>query len=247
VVNKAELIDNIYTRAFFEMEETDEFVNISANQDVAKIFYTLYSRCKRLFITMLFIKEEPHKNVTSVETLPLLRTFIEGYFHLAYVMSESNPTAIKEGYEALEKHVRARRASKLKHAEDLTAEDMEFIEKYYGYKMTKKYEFLDDMRSLSAKTNNLQMYRTYYTDLNAFIHFTPNSFFSYGQAQENSFRFNYPKPKVRKGYTDIDKIIYSFGRMFIWEVTVFLNNKELKEKIEDFIGNINEDVFDIKD
>ena len=246
MVNKVELVDNTYKRAFFEMEETDEFVNISANQDVAKVFYTLYNRCKRLFITMLYIKEAPDKNVTCVEVLPLLRTFFETHFHLTYVMSETNTTAIKEGYEALEKHSHAKRAAKLKHAENLSAEDKAFIEDYYGYSMSKKYKFLDDMRSLSAKTNQLQLYRTYYTDLNSYIHFNPSTYLNYGRVQGTTFRFNDHEPQDGEDYTYIEKIIYIIGCVFIGEVTNFLNNKELEEKINGFIGGIHEEVFGIQ-
>ncbi|NRF94200.1 hypothetical protein HQN89_25105 [Paenibacillus frigoriresistens] len=147
MVDKVELIDNTFKRAFFEMEETDEFVNISANQDVAKVFYTLYNRCKRLFITMLYIKEASDKNITCVEALALLRTFMEANLHLTYVMSETNTTAIKEGYEALEKNSHAKRAAKLKHADNLSEADKEFIKEYEGYEMPRAYKFLDDMRS----------------------------------------------------------------------------------------------------
>ncbi|OIJ22011.1 hypothetical protein BKP45_04865 [Anaerobacillus alkalidiazotrophicus] len=240
------LIDNTYKRAFFEIEETDEFVNISANQDIAKVFYTLYNRCKRLFITMLFIKEAPDKNVTCVEALPLLRTFIEAHFHLTYVMSEKNTKAIKEGYEALEKHSHAKRAAKLTHAENLSEEDIEFIKEYEGYKMPNEYKFLDDMRSLSNKINQLQIYRTYYTDLNSYIHFNPNTFLNYGQVQGTTFRFNDHEPQDREDYTYIEKIIYAIGCVFIAEVTNFLNNKELEKKIGGLIGCIHEEVFGIK-
>ncbi|MFE4140472.1 DUF5677 domain-containing protein [Peribacillus sp. YIM B13472] len=247
MVDKVELIDNTYKRAFFEMEETDEFINISANQDVAKVFYTLYNKCKRLFITMLYIKEAPDKNVTYYEALPLLRTFIEAYFHLTYVMSETNTTAIKEGYEALEKNSHAKRAAKLKHAESLTVEDMEFIEEYQGFKMPREYEFLDDMRKLSAKTNQLQIYRTYYTDLNSYIHFNPSTFLNHVQVQENKFVFNFNEPQDREDYTYIEKVIYAIGCLFICEVNNFLNNKELEGKIGDLIEGIHEEVFGIKD
>jgi hypothetical protein len=247
VVDRVELIDNTYKKAFHEMEYTDELVNISANQDLAKVFYTLYNRCKRLFITMLYIKEAPDKNVTGIEALPLLRTFMEGYFHLTYVMSETNTTAIKEGYEALEKHSHAKRAAKLKHAENLTAEDLEFIKQYEGYKMPKEYAFLDDMRSLSAKTDQLQIYRTYFTDLNSYIHFNPSTYLNYGQVEGNIFRFNDYEPYDGEEYTYIEKIIYVIGCVFIEKVTNFLKNEELEKKIGGMLHGIHEEVFGIKD
>lgn len=243
MVYEVELVDNTYKRAFFEIEKTEEFVNISANENIAGVFYTLYTRCKRLFITMLYIKEAPDKDVTCVEALPLLRTFLETFFHLKYVMSETNTTAIKEGYRALEKNSHAKRATKLKHAENLSAEDNAFIEEYYGYTMPKKYKFLDDMRSLAAKTNLLQLYRTYYTDLNQFIHFNPSTFMGYGRPRGNVFVFNDHGPQNREYHTKVQEIIYAIGTIFIGEVGAFLNNKEL----DSLIGYIHKEVFGIQD
>lgn len=43
------------------------------------------------------LKKTSNKYVDYTEILPLLRVFIEGYFHISYILSEKDLDKVKEG------------------------------------------------------------------------------------------------------------------------------------------------------
>ncbi|MFD9627723.1 hypothetical protein, partial [Peribacillus muralis] len=56
----------IFRKAFEEIEKTPEFKSI--NEDISRVFYSLYLRCKRLYLTTALIRKTNDKDITHIES-----------------------------------------------------------------------------------------------------------------------------------------------------------------------------------
>jgi hypothetical protein len=188
--------DNCFRDALSEIESSEEFKNIDCR--ITGVFYTLYSRCKRLYFAMNVLKDSDDENVNYTEINPLLRVFIESYFHISYVMSEKDMDKVEDAYKHLSIYSGKLIAGKLQHSEQLGQSSEEFIGKFdLKYKLPKEYDFFDDMGKLAAKTGKRDIYRRHYSILSSFIHFNPATFINYGDFQDNKFIYNIENIKER--------------------------------------------------
>lgn len=230
---------NTYKEAFIKIEETKEFHSI--DKRISGIFYTLYSRCKRLYYAMMVLNECDDKNVSTPEMLPLLRVYLEGYFHFSFVISEKDVDFIKKGYENLSYYSGKLIANKLKHSKQLGEDGKQFVSNFdLGYKLPKEYEFLDDISKLSDKTGKKDLYRKYYTPLNSFIHFNPATFINYGQFKDDKFVYNVENDSDKQM---VLKIVNELLYLFIAEVVDYLNNDTLNEEISKLLRKNTEEIF----
>ncbi|MFD9629073.1 hypothetical protein, partial [Peribacillus muralis] len=56
----------IFRKAFEEIEKTPDFKSINA--DISRVFYSLYLRCKRLYLTTALIRKTNDKDITHIES-----------------------------------------------------------------------------------------------------------------------------------------------------------------------------------
>jgi hypothetical protein len=226
-------IDSNIKKVFAEIEKTEEFHKLDRN--ISGIFYTLYARCKRLFYAITTLKNSQDKNVGHMEVLPLVRVFLEGYFHISYVMMEKNTAKVKEGYEKLAEWSAKRIAVKFQHSTHIGKEGSEFVERFKSLpSLPKEFEFLDDMSKLSDKTGKKDLYRKHYSILNSFIHFNPAVHINYGDFIDRKFTFNLENKKEEEV---VYKLFYRLAVLFIGEIVLFLENENLDDKVSILLEN----------
>lgn len=216
-----------FNQALKELESNSEFNKI--DNRITGVFYTLYSRCKRLYFAMDVLKKTSNEHVNYTEILPLLRVFLESYFHISYVINEEDLDKVKEGYEHLTKYSGRLIAGKLKHSEELGELGRDFIEKIDStYTLPKEFDFLEDMGKLSGKSGKRELYRKQYSPLNSFVHFNPATFINYGNFIDNKFVYNTENVSERNNVLSlVDRFMY----IFIVELVIFLEDNILEEKI----------------
>jgi hypothetical protein len=220
-------IDDNLKKVFIEIEKTSEFHNL--NCDISGVFYTLYARCKRLFYAISTLKNNQDKNVGHMEVLPLVRVFLEGYFHISYVMIEKDTAKVKEGYEKLAEWSAKRIAVKFQHSTHISKDGSEFVERFKSIPgLPKEFEFLDDMSKLSDKIGKKDLYRKHYSVLNSFIHFNPAVHINYGDFIDRKFTFNLENKKDEDA---VYKLFYRLALLFIGEIVLFLENENLDNKV----------------
>ncbi|PHA06677.1 hypothetical protein COE65_24930 [Bacillus sp. AFS051223] len=213
----------IFENALKELELNTHFRNI--DNRINGVFYTLYARCTRLYFAMDLLKKNSNKFVNHIEILPLLRVFIEGYFHISYIMSEKDLDKVKDAYDNLTMHSGKMVAGKLQHAENLGEPGEKYIEMFdLGYKLPKEYSFFDDIGKLADKSGKRNLYRKYYSVLNSFIHFNPSTYINYGDFREGEFTFNIENNKDRDYFLDV---VDMFMYMFIMDIACFFKDKAL--------------------
>ncbi|WP_438310778.1 hypothetical protein [Sporosarcina sp. FA9] len=219
-----------FKQAFSKIEKAAQFHTVDKN--ISGVFYTLYARCKKLIYAINVLRETDEPEVSHVEILPLLRTFLEGYFHLSYVMSEENTEKVKEGYEHLAAHWQSVTAKKMRDSDSLGDLGEDFVRAYSDRKnIPVEYEFLNKPKSLATVTGRLGLWEKDYNILNSFLHFNPSIQHNYGSYIEGKFIFNRKDDtdalNEEATYITVDRMSY----LLIAEVTLFLKNDNLEQEV----------------
>ncbi|MGE7950849.1 DUF5677 domain-containing protein [Lysinibacillus xylanilyticus] len=224
-----------FKQAFKLIENTSQFKNI--DESISVIFYTLYGRSKKLFYAMDVLRRVNVPEISHLEILPLLRVYIESYFHLCYVVHEEDKEKVKEGYKYLAYYSQYSTADKMKESQTLGDLGKSFVEEYGEKKnIPKKYKFLNSPKSLANKIGKIELWEKHYNTLNSSLHFNPGVYHNYGDYKDGKFVFD----EKNEQFYLLEEAVYRTLEQLTWliigEIVLFLDNNELEGEIEEMIN-----------
>lgn len=224
-----------FKQAFKLIENTPQFKNI--DESISVIFYTLYGRSKKLFYAMDVLRRVNEPEINHLEILPLLRVYIESYFHLCYLIHEEDKEKVKEGYNYLEEYSQYMTANKMKGSQNLGELGKSFVEEYGEEKnIPNKYAFLNSPKLLAKKIGKIALWEKHYNLLNSFLHFNPGVYHNYGDYKDGKFDFNKKNEQFYLLEEEVYRTLERFTWLIIGEIVMFFGNHELEGEITEKIN-----------
>ncbi|MBB6451179.1 hypothetical protein HNR44_003173 [Geomicrobium halophilum] len=160
-------------------------------------FYPLFSSFRRSLYTAETILNEDRWENSYLESLPLARTMLERYFHMAYILKEYNESAkLGKEYEDLGKFIMYRLWKY--HPADDSKKFLSNFEKYSYLENQGKGDKPRSPLSMARDLDEEDYYNRTYSYLNSFIHYNPHTNFNYGSFNEDGV-FVYNDIKEYKG------------------------------------------------
>lgn len=191
---------NVYSDELFEvfyyLENQKEFKE-NVEESLRQYFYHTYLKCKRNYKAikiLVNLDDEDLKN-SYVEAIPLLRTFIESYFHLCYVTNSTHKEDVIRNYDLLNKFqlkqmLNNKVGYKIVFQGQADKKMFNEIKKAVNKVEEKDIRFFKDIYRFADKTNNLDMYNGIYKKFNSYVHYNPTTYISYGAMDgQDSFNF----------------------------------------------------------
>lgn len=160
------------------------------------VVYDLYIKTKRSFYTTDHIFKMQMPNC-YLETLPLLRSILEAYLHSTYIrLHKNNKELIEKEYQ---EHLLYRQWKigstleefKRESSGDIHPDYQEFISNFFtGKPKPRGVKHLDNIKELSKKVKQFELYVEVYTTISSFVHYSPIVRNVYGQNIGEMFIFN---------------------------------------------------------
>ncbi|MCP1355453.1 DUF5677 domain-containing protein [Aneurinibacillus migulanus] len=219
---------------FEQIESSKRFEEIKESH-IGLIFYHLYIKCKRLYITINNVMDAKFSN-SYVEAIPLIRTLMDSYFHISFITNEKDHKKIIEAYDWLIKSDMKKTASRMKHSEELADLEKKFIESTnLELEVPKEFKFITSTRGLAKETENLHFYRKYYGLLSAFVHFNPLAFHNYGTVVDGVFFFNQQEENDEREL-EVRKLFDKLSILFIADIVKLLDTEDSLSELNALIN-----------
>lgn len=243
-LNSLKVYSNILYDLLEALQATDEFQN-NVESEIRGYFYHSYIKCKRNFKAINILINSKEIENGYIESIPLLRSMVEGYFHLCYITDSKHRQEALEAYERLNKYqlkqmLRDDRGYRMVMQGDTDKKLVETIKEAVEPIKRSHLKPFNDIYKFAKKTGNEIIYNHIYTKFNSYVHFNPTTFVSYGSTSEvgifNFERFEFqPLKEAEILYYSISVMIQLYSTTLNY-LGIRKVNKDTAEKIEDWVA-----------
>jgi Family of unknown function (DUF5677) len=202
-----EIVHDIYLICEY-IQDSEEFRS-QVDEDLKRYFYHLFIKCWRNFKAINILLESELEN-SYLEAYPLLRSLLEAYMHMCYLIKEApNKEVLLENYEILFKSEISKMINVYSKVVADSKDDEKFIKSLSrNYTLPTEFKYI---WKLAEITENSVLYESIYSASNKYVHFNPANLFEYGTLKDGEFTFGKYNRNIR-----------GEGRLYYYSISIMI-------------------------